>query len=216
MHDPKPVLYVFIACALGLLALVGWWLGLPAPARLARLHAVQQAEQVATTPPATLEGQATWLVAHRLTRLQGLALLAQAKGKKLFVSGVHRGVDVQQLIDRSRRSPEVIDCCIVLGYAADHTAGNAKETADWMNRQGYTSLRLVTASYHMPRSLVEFRYAMPHARIIPNPVFPENVKVDEWWRWPGTAVLILGEYNKYLVADAGHRIGRLLNGNTGP
>lgn len=147
---------------------------------------------------------------------QGLALLAQAKGKKLFVSGVHRGVEVQQLIDRSRRSPEVIDCCIVLGYAADHTAGNAKETADWMNRQGYTSLRLVTASYHMPRSLVEFRYAMPHARIIPNPVFPENVKVDEWWRWPGTAVLILGEYNKYLVADAGHRIERLLKGNTGP
>lgn len=146
---------------------------------------------------------------------EGLALLSAQLGKKLFVSGVHRGVDVQQLIDRSLRSPEIIDCCIVLGYAADHTAGNARETADWMARQGYVSLRLVTASYHMPRSLAEFRNAMPLIEIIPHPVFPENVKVDEWWRWPGTAILIVGEYNKYLVADAGHRLGRMVKGGLG-
>lgn len=146
---------------------------------------------------------------------QGLTLLSEKMAKKLFVSGVHRGVDVQQLIDKSRRSPELIDCCIVLGYAADHTAGNARETAEWMSKQGYTSLRLVTASYHMPRSLVEFRYAMPKVRIIPNPVFPENVKVDEWWRWPGTATLIVGEYNKFLVAAALHRVETLLFGGNG-
>ncbi len=146
---------------------------------------------------------------------QGLSLLSQNMAKKLFVSGVHRGVDVQQLIDRSRRSPEMIDCCIVLGYAADHTAGNATETAEWMSKQGYKSLRLVTASYHMPRSLIEFRYAMPKVQIIPNPVFPENVKVDEWWRWPGTATLIVGEYNKYLVAAALHRMEEVLFGGIG-
>lgn len=146
---------------------------------------------------------------------RGLELLSAHLGTKLFVSGVHRGVDVQQLIDRSLRAPEIIDCCIVLGYAADHTAGNARETADWMVRQGYGSLRLVTASYHMPRSLAEFRYAMPTIRIIPHPVFPENVKLEEWWRWPGTAILIVGEYNKFLVAEAGHRLSRLLNGERG-
>ncbi|MGH6621178.1 MAG: YdcF family protein [Alphaproteobacteria bacterium] len=146
---------------------------------------------------------------------EGLALLSAQLGKKLFVSGVHRGVDVQQLIDRSLRSPEIIDCCIVLGYAADHTAGNARETAEWMARQGYASLRLVTASYHMPRSLAEFRNAMPSIEIIPHPVFPENVKLDEWWRWPGTAILIVGEYNKYLVAESGHRLGRLVNRSLG-
>lgn len=143
---------------------------------------------------------------------EGLKLLSEKMGKKLFVSGVHRGVEVKQLIDRSRRSPEVIDCCIVLGYAADHTAGNAEETADWMRRQGYRSLRLVTASYHMPRSLAEFRAEMPETRLIPHPVFPEHVKLDEWWRWPGTAVLIVSEYNKFLVATAFHRVKRLLKG----
>lgn len=146
---------------------------------------------------------------------EGLALLSAHFGAKLFVSGVHRGVDVQQLIDRSLRSPEIIDCCIVLGYAADHTAGNARETADWMAQQGYVSLRLVTASYHMPRSLAEFHNAMPSIEIIPHPVFPENVKLDEWWRWPGTAILIAGEYNKYLVAESLHRLVRMLHAGLG-
>jgi len=143
---------------------------------------------------------------------EGLKLLSQKRGKKLFVSGVHRGVEVKQLIDRSRQSPEEIDCCIVLGYAADHTAGNAEETAEWMHKQGYRSLRLVTASYHMPRSLAEFRAEMPGIRMIPHPVFPEHVKLDDWWRWPGTAALILGEYNKFLIASAMHRAKRLFKG----
>lgn len=142
---------------------------------------------------------------------EGLALLSRQIGKKLFVSGVHRGVEVKQLIDRSLRSPEEIDCCIVLGYAADHTAGNARETAEWMREQGYTSLRLVTASYHMPRSLAEFRHEMPTIEMIPHPVFPEHVKLDEWWRWPGTALLIVGEYNKYLVAVSVHAVERFLD-----
>jgi uncharacterized SAM-binding protein YcdF (DUF218 family) len=135
---------------------------------------------------------------------QGLALLAQGFAKKLFVSGVHRGVDVQQLLKLSRQSPQALDCCITLGYSADDTTGNASETAKWMREQGYRSLRLVTASYHMPRSLAEFRQAMPTETILPHPVFPTNVKVDNWWQWPGTAALIAGEYNKYLVAVVRH------------
>jgi len=144
---------------------------------------------------------------------EGLKLLSRKLGKKLFVSGVHRGVEVKQLIDRSLRSPKLIDCCIVLGYAADHTAGNAEETATWMHQQGYRSLRLVTASYHMPRSLAEFREEMPSIRIVPHPVFPEHVKLDEWWRWPGTAVLIVSEYNKFLVATVVHRAKHFLKGD---
>ncbi len=135
---------------------------------------------------------------------QGLALLEQGFAQKLFVSGVHRGVDVQQLLKLSRQSPRALDCCIVLGYSADHTAGNASETAEWMREQGYRSLRLVTASYHMPRSLAEFHRAMPVETIVPHPVFPATVKLDDWWRWPGTADLIAGEYNKYLVAMLRH------------
>jgi uncharacterized SAM-binding protein YcdF (DUF218 family) len=130
----------------------------------------------------------------------GLALLAAGKAKKLFVSGVYHSTDVTALLRISRQSPEHIACCIVLGHEADNTLGNALETAQWMRQEGFHSLRLVTASYHMPRSLLEFSRAMPEMRIITHPVFPESVKQERWWTSPGTASLILGEYHKYLLA----------------
>jgi uncharacterized SAM-binding protein YcdF (DUF218 family) len=132
----------------------------------------------------------------------GLALLAAGKAQKLFVSGVYHSTDVTALLRISRQSPEHVACCIVLGHEADNTLGNALETAQWMRAEGFHSLRLVTASYHMPRALLEFSRAMPQMRIVPNPVFPENVKQRRWWAWPGTASLFLGEYHKYLLALA--------------
>jgi uncharacterized SAM-binding protein YcdF (DUF218 family) len=71
-----------------------------------------------------------------------------------------------------------------------------------MREQGLRSLRLVTAAYHMPRSLLEFRRVLPNAEIVPHPVFPEPVKQRGWWPWPGSASLIVSEYSKYLVARA--------------
>lgn len=130
----------------------------------------------------------------------GLSNLSAGLGEKLFVSGVHRGVDVAELLRISRQSPKSLDCCIVLGYAADNTRGNARETAAWMQKEGYESMRLVTANYHMPRSLLEFRAVMPEVRIVPHPVAPNHVKLRSWWVSPGTALLLAGEYAKLLLA----------------
>ena len=130
-----------------------------------------------------------------------LDLLSADKGQKLFVSGVYRGVDVRQLLDLSQHSPEDLSCCVVLGYEADNTRGNAVETAAWVHEQGFTSLRLVTASYHMPRSLLEFHRLMPDIEIVPHPVFPEHFKQKNWWMWPGSTSLLFTEYTKYLVAQ---------------
>ena len=139
----------------------------------------------------------------------GLTLLSSARAEKLLVSGVYRGVDVQTLLDISRHDPEGLACCIVLGYAAGSTAGNADETAAWLAAENYKSVRLVTASYHMPRSLLEFRHAMPGMTIIPHPVFPPRFKRQQWWRWPGTARLILAEFHKYIGAGMVHAIDKL-------
>ncbi|MEE8500331.1 MAG: YdcF family protein [Kiloniellales bacterium] len=141
---------------------------------------------------------------------QGLALLAEKRAKQLFISGVYRGVDVRELLRVSQQSPADLECCIALGYEADSTRGNARETAGWLREQGLRSLRLVTAAYHMPRSLLEFRRAMPGVEIVPHPVFPGHVKQRNWWRWPGSASLIIGEYSKYLIALA----RGALDGNT--
>jgi len=131
----------------------------------------------------------------------GLALLRQGLGDKLFVSGVYRGVDVAELLRLARRKPDQVECCIVLGHDADNTLGNAAETAQWMKQEGFHSLRLVTGNYHMRRSLSEFRHAMPDAVIIAHPVFPDAVKRDRWWLWPGTAHLIISEYTKFLLGQ---------------
>ena len=138
---------------------------------------------------------------------EGLELLAARRAKMLFISGVYRGVEVRELLGVSQQSPADLECCIVLGYEADSTYGNARETAVWMRGQGLRSLRLVTSAYHMPRGLLEFGRAMPEAQIVSHPVFPEHVEQREWWRWPGSATLIITEYNKYLVALAGSTFG---------
>ncbi len=130
----------------------------------------------------------------------GLELLAAGKAQKLFVSGVYRGVDLDTILRVSRQSPKELECCIVLGHSAVDTAGNARETAKWMAAEGYRSLRLVTANYHMPRSLAEFRSAMPGATLVAHPIVSANIHVESWWRWPGTTALLAGEFSKYVVS----------------
>ncbi|HEY1430345.1 MAG TPA: YdcF family protein [Stellaceae bacterium] len=136
-------------------------------------------------------------------RLQsGIDLLREGKGRKLFVSGVNQQVDLDDLLGVSGHPPDWALCCIALGHEADNTLGNAQETARWIRGQGFRSLRLVTAWYHMPRSLLEFERAMPEIDMVAHPVFPDQVKQERWWAWRGTAVLLVNEYVKYLGALA--------------
>ena len=140
------------------------------------------------------------LTGGRLRLEAGLALLAAGKGKRLFISGVNPRIDRAVLLRALGPAAERQACCIVLGRRSDDTFGNAAETAAWMRRQGYASLRLVTSWYHMRRALLEFRRAMPRLTIVPQPVFALHVDPEDWWGRHGAALLVLGEYQKYLAA----------------
>jgi uncharacterized SAM-binding protein YcdF (DUF218 family) len=140
------------------------------------------------------------LTGGQLRLKEGLTLLNEGRAKKLFVTGVSHGVDLPELLRTAHQPAQSVQCCVVLGHAADSTAGNAIETREWMMKEGFKSLRLVTANYHVRRSLLEFHRTMPNVKIIPHPVFPEPFKRDEWWHWPGTLALIINEYHKYLGA----------------
>ena len=135
---------------------------------------------------------------------KGLTLISRGKAKKLFVSGVYRGVDVRRLLEHFQGNREELVCCIKLGYIAESTQGNASETKSWMKQESFNSLRLVTANYHMPRSLKEFRYHMPEINVVPQAVIPKQFKRENWWRWPGTAGLIITEYVKFLTSSVRH------------
>ena len=139
---------------------------------------------------------------------EGLDLLSRNLAERLFVSGVYRGLDVQKLLRLARRQPKDLEARIGIGNAVN-TTGNALETAAWADKSKVRSVRLVTAAYHMPRSLLEFRHAMPEVKIVPHPVFPEHVKQQEWWAWPGTANLMISEFNKFLMAWVRQRSDRL-------
>ena len=85
------------------------------------------------------------------------------------------------------------------------------ETAQWMASEGFHSLRLVTASYHMPRSLLEFSRAMPDIGIMPNPVFPERLKqAAAGGARPARRAADRRRIHKYLVALARPAVPRTL------
>ena len=116
------------------------------------------------------------------------------------MSGVHPGLTLEHVVGSQFIAENLRSCCVVLGHEAESTEGNAEETQGWIAAEHYNSLRLVTANYHMPRSLLLFHAFLPDVTIIPHPVSPESVVLADWWHHAGTASLLVTEYNKYLFA----------------
>lgn len=142
--------------------------------------------------------------AERLER--GLHLLDRRRGGELFISGAGKDVtmdDIARLAPTLDHGMSILKFRIFLGHQAENTIGNAEETARWMRERGHDSLFLVTASYHMPRALSEFRALMPGVEIVPEPVFPANFRA-EWWADTVSRQLVLSEYHKYLAGALRH------------
>ena len=134
---------------------------------------------------------------------EGVRLLEAGRGKRLLISGVNEDIDDQRLktilgmTDGEAR--DLFQCCIDTGRTALDTVGNAQEIALWAAEKNYHALLVVTSSYHMPRSLVEIHRYAPHLLLVPHPVFANQLKIDTWWRHPGTARVLASEYSKYMV-----------------
>lgn len=140
----------------------------------------------------------------------GLQLLAHGLGRQLFITGVHDNITVETLLLHNA-TPQiqqillpVADRSIILGHEAENTIGNADETKRWLNSMHYTSIRLVTSNYHMPRSLEEFNDTVKGVKIIPSPVEPDDFTMANWWCTRESRNLILSEYHKYMAAVARH------------
>ena len=131
----------------------------------------------------------------------GVRLLDEGLAPVLFVSGVGEGVTAERLLELAGYSGNrALACCIELGRKARDTVGNAAEVAVWAAERGARSLRIVTAAYHLPRALHLLRRAAPGVEMLAHPVIPETLKLDGWWRWPGTREVLLRAYHKYLLA----------------
>jgi len=119
-------------------------------------------------------------------------------GQRLLISGVNPQTTKAILKKLAHGGPR-FDCCADLGYAAEDTHGNAGEAGAWARFHHYDRLLIVTARYHMPRSLSEFQAAMPDVTLVPYPVDPESVDPEGWWH---KLRVLHWEYAKYLAATA--------------
>lgn len=129
-------------------------------------------------------------------------LLKRNHANRLLISGVHARTTRRDLRALTGLSKQMFDCCVDIGREAQNTRGNADETRAWLNQHGFKSLIVVTASYHVPRSMVELNRTMPHIQFYPAPVVPKAMRGGFWWMDPVQIRLIGHEYLKYLPSLA--------------
>lgn len=132
---------------------------------------------------------------------EALQLLERGLGRRLMISGVNVHSTAEALKRHWPGRENLFECCIDLDYQARNTYENAIEARRWARAQGFTSLILVTASYHLPRARLELRHAMPEASIQPYPVVPLASRINRWWQEPALMRIIALEFVKYSAAS---------------
>ena len=145
---------------------------------------------------------------------EAVKLLAEHRGQRLLISGVNQHTSRAALRQQVPENAGLFDCCIDIGYWAQDTVGNARETEVWARHRGFKSLIVVTSGYHMARSLAEIAQVFPEATLIPHPVLPASLQVGGWWATPGTTRVLVVEYLKLWPALARLGMARLMTAAT--
>ena len=130
---------------------------------------------------------------------EGIRLLNENLADRLFISGVPENISIRQ-IEKQAKIKADDENKIELGRKAKNTIENAIETEEWIKKNNIKSIRLVTSSYHIPRSLQEFIIYVTmenNLEVVLNPIYSPNVNL-KWWKSWGTFRLLMLEYNKFL------------------
>jgi uncharacterized SAM-binding protein YcdF (DUF218 family) len=128
---------------------------------------------------------------------RGIALLEAKTAKRMLISGVDRSVRPGELAAEYDTPEALFACCITLGREAIDTRSNAIETARWLERRDYKTVRLITTDWHMRRAALELRQALPERVAIVYDAVPSR---------PSLTILVR-EYNKYLLRRGAALLG---------
>jgi uncharacterized SAM-binding protein YcdF (DUF218 family) len=120
---------------------------------------------------------------------RGLEALRRGWTKRLLVSGVDREVRPGEFAAGYHVSPQRMECCITLGFRSYDTRSNAREVADWVKRNRFRSVRLITTDWHMRRAALEIGRLLPRGVTVLRDAVPSE---------PSLRNLFL-EYHKFLV-----------------
>lgn len=128
---------------------------------------------------------------------RGLQLMEEGAAKRMLISGVDRAVKPHELAVSYDVPDRLFDCCITLGQEALDTRSNGIETAQWLERRGYDTVRLITSDWHMRRAAFELRQALPPDIVLVYDAVPTQPSFSTLFR----------EYNKYVLRRAAALIG---------
>ncbi|MDY6407309.1 MAG: YdcF family protein [Pseudomonadota bacterium] len=137
---------------------------------------------------------------------KSLTLLKDNYANYLLISGVHPSV---RLKDLTHNLAPDMKHRITLDYIAQDTRGNARQTAEWIHKNGINSILLITSFYHMPRSIFEVLKICPNLHIIPLPVFPKSFDDSVDWIRTRYAWLLFIEYHKFMATHLQDLIERI-------
>lgn len=124
--------------------------------------------------------------------ITGLELFSKGYSSHLFISGVNPGVTKSAITSLWNKSYPLPSCCIYLGTQATDTKENAQEIQKWLQKNKYSSARVVTSHYHMKRALFEIKRINPNLFIIPHAVTSQALSFKALKFW----ALTFSEYNK--------------------
>jgi uncharacterized SAM-binding protein YcdF (DUF218 family) len=131
---------------------------------------------------------------------EGVRLYRARRAAYLFLVGVDPSVRKSDLYRPHPGDPSAD------GVILERTSRNTLENAIFgreviLNRQ-VNSVLLITSRYHMKRSAILFRNALPRElTIYPYPVDTRNLKED-WWSHGGSFHLLFSEFYKYCMFRA--------------
>ncbi len=152
------------------------------------------------TPPVGIAA----LTGGRNRIAKALELLNIGAGDRLLISGVRRGTSLGLIAAREDiilKDGQPID----LGYQATDTVGNAREVKAWAAKFGMEKLAVVTSFYHIPRSRLELRHAMPDKKIVFYAAQSPYV-LRQWWKSPKSFWFLMAEYAKFLAVYVQYNI----------
>ena len=124
---------------------------------------------------------------------EGVKLYRAGKARKLFLIGVDPMVKKKELFQGEGAEG------VYLEKVSRNTLENAIYARDLIAKHKVNSVKLITSRYHMKRSTILFRNALPKdVAIYPHPVDSSNLK-EKWWSHRGSFKLLFSEFYKYCM-----------------
>jgi hypothetical protein len=100
-----------------------------------------------------------------------IGVVRAGQARKLLVAGVASEVRPREFAAEYKVSPELLACCVTLGFESIDTRSNALEASRWIAAEHLKSVRLVTTDWHMRRAQFDLSVAVPRGvEILPDAI----------------------------------------------